>query len=451
MLNRKKRNTGRRGALPGGALCFGLLWIVLLAGGVAWGAVVKAPPPPPLNEVRPNPNTAGRSVLKVSSNPPGATLYLGGRLLGVTPWSGATLPTGRFPLLLLLQSHAQVEDEVVLSPSQAVEKSYILVPNRGGLDVVTTPQGARVILDGQEQEGKTPRYFTELTLGPHQVKVHLDRYYDSELSVVVKPDDVARADFNLTGGQLVACGNLWLEPEAAAKCLVEMDERKKASAMGAFVEVPGGCFQMGDNLSGILDEAPVHEVCLDPFAIGKFEVTQEQWLGVMGKNPSYFKKGGNFPVERVTWIEAQDFISRLNVMTGKNFRLPSEAEWEYAARSGGKQELYAGGEVLNDFAWYDANSGVSTHAVGSKQPNGLGIYDMSGNVAEWVQDWYESEFYKHSPRKNPVGPLGVWSGRIYRGGGWNTGPGLARCSKRDRYEPTNDFAAIGFRLAYSTR
>lgn len=230
------------------------------------------------------------------------------------------------------------------------------------------------------------------------------------------------------------------------------EEKKHAALLGEFVAVPGGCFQMGDSFGdGSFDERPVHEVCLDPFAIGKFEVTQGQWLAVMGKNPAYFKKGDNFPVEQVAWSEAQNFVTRLNEITGKNIRMPSEAEWEYAASSGGKKELYAGGDQISNLAWYDANSGSTPHAVGTKQPNGLGIYDMSGNVAEWVQDWYGSEYYSLSPRKNPVGQQGGAFGRVYRGGGWNTSPHMARTAKRDRYEPSNYFAAIGFRLAYSLK
>lgn len=341
---------------------------------------------------------------------------------------------------------------ITVAGGAAVDESYALTPEPGGLEVLTSPPGARVYLDGQEREGKTPKIFPELAVGAHQLKVHLDRYYDTEQTVEVEAGAVARIELELKGGKLIACGELWLEPEAARQCLAEMGEKIQVAAIGEFVSVPGGCFPMGDNFGGGgVDERPVHEVCLDPFAIGKFEVTQKQWLAVMDKNPAYFKKGDNFPVEQVSWSEAQNFITRLNEMTGKNFRMPSEAEWEYAARSGGKKELYAGGDKLADLAWYDANSGPTTHAVGTKQPNGLGIYDMSGNVAEWVQDWYGSEYYGLSPRSNPVGQQGGCFGRVYRGGGWNTGPGLARTAKRDRYEPRNYFAAIGFRLAYSVK
>jgi formylglycine-generating enzyme required for sulfatase activity len=334
----------------------------------------------------------------------------------------------------------------------AVGKDSPQVSGLGGISVFTSPPGATVYLDGREQKGRTPLNLIEIPAGPHSLKVHLDRFYDAEQAVLVEADWVAPAKFDLKGGHLEACGEKWLEPEAAIRCRAEEEERKFAALSGEFVKVAGGCFQMGDTFSsGWSDEKPVHEVCVDGFAIGKYEVTQGQWLAVMGKNPSYFKKGNNYPVEQVTWTEAQNFITKLNSITGKTFRMPSEAEWEYAARSGGKNELFAGGDIIGALAWYAGNAGPSSHAVGTKQPNGLGIYDMSGNVSEWVQDWYDSEYYKISPRNNPVGPLGGCYGRVIRGGGWNLEANLARVANRDRYEPSNRFAGVGFRLAYSTK
>lgn len=335
---------------------------------------------------------------------------------------------------------------------QAVGQISPQFPGRGTLTVLSSPPGATVYLDGLGLSGKTPLNIPEIPAGSHLVKVHLDRYHDAEQAVVVAVDWVSPVRFDLKGGHLEACGEKWLEPEAAALCRAEMEERKIAALIGEYVQVAGGCFPMGDTFGGgRSDETPVHEVCVDGFAIGKYEVTQGQWLAVMGRNPSYFKKGNNFPVEQVSWAEVQNFITRLNALTGRDFRLPSEAEWEYAARSGGKKELYAGGDNLGALAWYDGNAGPFSHEVGTRQPNGLGIYDMSGNVGEWVQDWYNSEYYKFSPRSNPVGPLGGCYGRVIRGGGWNIDAGLARAANRDRYEPTNRFAAVGFRLVYSVK
>jgi formylglycine-generating enzyme required for sulfatase activity len=212
-----------------------------------------------------------------------------------------------------------------------------------------------------------------------------------------------------------------------------------------FIYVPGGSFMMGDVFGvGYGDEKPVHEVELDGFYMGKYPVTQQQWVKVMGKNPSYFK-GDNNPVENVSWNDAQKFIEELIKMNdGKyQFRLPTEAEWEYAARSGGKNEKYAGGDDVEAVAWYGENSGGKTHPVGQKMPNGLGIYDMSGNVWEWCRDWYGE--YSQGKVKNPTGPPSG-SGRVLRGGSWRGNTVDCRTSNRFNNRPDNSGLSIGFRL-----
>ncbi len=215
-----------------------------------------------------------------------------------------------------------------------------------------------------------------------------------------------------------------------------------------FVAVSKGCFQMGDAFGdGQSDEKPVHEVCVDGFQIGKYEVTQGQWQAVMGKNPS-FHKGENYPVDNVSWNDAQEFISKLNQQSGKQYRLPTEAEWEYAARSGGKPEKFAGGDNVQALAWNALNSGAVTHSVGEKAPNGLGIHDMSGNLWEWCQDWRNDSFYKSSPRNNPGGPP-TGSARVNRGGSWNLDPSYVRVSNRSWGEPNNRSYFLGLRLASS--
>jgi formylglycine-generating enzyme required for sulfatase activity len=214
-----------------------------------------------------------------------------------------------------------------------------------------------------------------------------------------------------------------------------------------FVYVDSGCYQMGDTFGDDKsDEKPVHEVCVDDFYIGKYEVTQGQWKAIMGDNPSKFDDcGDNCPVEKVSWNDAQAFIQKLNQQTGKNYRLPTEAEWEYAARSGGKNEKYSGGNDLDSVAWYDSNSGKKTHPVGTKQPNGLGIYDMSGNVWEWVNDWYGS--YSSGSQNNPKG-ASSGSLRVQRGGSWDSVVAWGvRASNRFSYTPDLRFFGIGFRLA----
>jgi len=213
-----------------------------------------------------------------------------------------------------------------------------------------------------------------------------------------------------------------------------------------FVKVPGGCFQMGDTFGdGNSDEQPVHEACVSDFAIGKYEVTQGQWRKIMGHNPSNFSScGDNCPVERVSWNDAQNFIRKLNSQTGTVFRLPTEAEWEYAARSGGKQEKYSGGDNVDEVAWYSGNSESKTHPVGQKQPNGLGIYDMSGNVLEWVNDWKGN--YTSGRHQNPLEPPSN-SSHMVRGGSWGTAAKGIRVANRDFNAPVNLNPFLGFRLA----
>ena len=213
-----------------------------------------------------------------------------------------------------------------------------------------------------------------------------------------------------------------------------------------FVWVEGGCFQMGDTWKeGDDDEKPVHEVCVDSFGMSRYEVTQGQWQKIMGYNPSGSREGDNYPVERVSWVDTQDFICKLNSHSGMPFRLPTEAEWEYAARSGGKKEKYAGGSDLDRLAWYEGNSGGSTHPVGTKEPNNLGLYDMSGNVWEWCSDWYGRNYYQQSPRNNPQGPS-VGSFRVIRDGCWNGSSWLARSAHRDKFGPVYRLDNLGFRL-----
>ena len=217
------------------------------------------------------------------------------------------------------------------------------------------------------------------------------------------------------------------------------------------VRVEGGTFRMGAT-SEQKDEAwdrekPVHSVTLSGYYIGKTEVTQVLWEAVMGINPSRFK-GDYLPVENVSWDDCQEFIRKLNSMTGQNFRLPTEAEWEFACRGGNNSRgyKYSGSNNLGSVAWYDGNSGNKTHPVGTKAPNELGIYDMSGNVWEWCADWYGD--YSSGAQTNPTGPYGG-SNRVYRGGSWNYDVGRCRSSNRDFYYPWIRDIILGLRLALS--
>ena len=204
---------------------------------------------------------------------------------------------------------------------------------------------------------------------------------------------------------------------------------------------------MGDIFGeGEIDEYPVHEVCVDPFLIGRYEVTQHEWQTIMGENPARFQKGDDYPVENISWEDAQEFIRRLNRLIGGGYRLPTEAEWEFACRSGGKNERYCGGGGLEEFGRYQGNSSASTQRVGTRFPNGLGLYDMSGNVWEWVEDWYGRNYYQTSPRLNPKGPLAGFF-KVSRGGSWDYGQWFDRSSARLCSWPDGAYFGLGLRLA----
>jgi formylglycine-generating enzyme required for sulfatase activity len=212
-----------------------------------------------------------------------------------------------------------------------------------------------------------------------------------------------------------------------------------------FISIPPGEFVMGCSQGdGECDDAerPAHRARITKgFEIGKYEVTQAQWEAVMGSNPSEFK-GADRPVENVSWEDAQQFLSRLNARgDGYRYRLPTEAEWEYAARAGTTGKYY--GE-LDEIAWYDGNSGGRTHPVGQKKPNAWGVYDMSGNVWEWCSDWYDENYYGNSPGADPRGPASGQA-RSLRGGSWSFSLRSLRVSSRYRAQPFYQINDFGFR------
>lgn len=215
------------------------------------------------------------------------------------------------------------------------------------------------------------------------------------------------------------------------------------------VAVKGGTFTMGatsEQTGADSNESPTHLVTLSDYYIGETEVTQELWQAVMGSNPSNFTGNLQRPVEKVSWNDCQTFITKLNALTGETFSLPTEAEWEYAARGGNKAQgyLYSGSNTIGDVAWYTSNSSSTTHPVKTKQPNELGIYDMSGNVWEWCSDWYGS--YSSSAQTDPVGPSSG-SYRVLRGGSWFNNAAYCRVAYRYDYAPAYVYYNGGLRLS----
>jgi formylglycine-generating enzyme required for sulfatase activity len=242
-----------------------------------------------------------------------------------------------------------------------------------------------------------------------------------------------------------------------------IEEEKKAAAAVNMVPVPAGTFQMGSN-NGDRDEKPIHQVTISkPFYMGKYEVTQKEWVEVMGSNPSYFK-GDNLPVENVSWYGVIDYCNKRSVKEGltpaytvsgstvtwnKNangYRLPTEAEWEWAAKGGGKDSTiteYSGSNSADGVAWYSSNSGGKTHPVGTKSPNSLGIYDMSGNVWEWCWDWSGS--YSSGAQTDPAG-ASSGSDRVARGGSWLNYAEFVHSASRSGNAPANRGNGLGCRL-----
>jgi len=233
------------------------------------------------------------------------------------------------------------------------------------------------------------------------------------------------------------------------------------SIESGMILVKGGTFIMGcSNILCCENELPQHQVTLSSFKIAKNLVTQKQWEDIMGitvsqqrdkKNPDcpLHGEGDDYPIYYVSWNDAQEFITKLNAITGKNYRLPTEAEWEFAARGGNKSKgyKYSGSNNLNEVAWIWANCNDQCHPVGTKLPNELGIYDMSGNLSEWCSDWYDYYYYSYSPQNNPQGAEESSGKKVVRGGySISTGLDFGRVVSRNSFDSTARKPFLGFRL-----
>jgi formylglycine-generating enzyme required for sulfatase activity len=222
---------------------------------------------------------------------------------------------------------------------------------------------------------------------------------------------------------------------------------KKLEFEPELVFVKGGTFMMGSN-DGNIYEQPIHEVKVDGFYIGKYPVMQKEWKAIMGNNPSHFK-GDNLPVESVSWEDTKVFLQKINEKTKKKYRLPTEAEWEYAARGGDKSKgfIYSGSNDIEEVAWYEKNADYKTHTVGTKKSNELGIYDMSGNVWEWCEDWYDADYYAKSLKQNPKGADSS-SFRVARGGSGACASEVCRVAVRGSVTPEDCFNDLGIRIIF---
>jgi formylglycine-generating enzyme required for sulfatase activity len=268
------------------------------------------------------------------------------------------------------------------------------------------------------------------------------------------------------GSLMMACSSMNTQPEVVATLpgctlgyatptTLPFPTRKNSIGM-EFIEIPAGTFQMGsyEKEKSRYDEIPKHCVTISrSFYLGKYEVTQEQWVAVMGDNPSLYKNPA-YPVENVSWEEVQVFISRLNKKEGTNkYRLPTEAEWEYAARAGTTSMFSFGhkSQVREHacLSHLNKDDGV-TCLSGEKKPNPWGLYDIHGNVWEWVQDWYDPKYYATSPKIDPKGPA-TGTLRVLRGGGWYSMLSAVRSANRGNRPPAYRDNRSGFRVAFAAQ
>ena len=357
------------------------------------------------------------------------------------------------------QDYIKVEKTVSFAKNEEKTLTVELVPNFGYITVKSEPSGAEVYIDNKKA-GTTPYLAMRISRGQHRVEVRKRGYEPYADVVTININETTRIE----DVKLEASNEVVSIPQQQEQYSPQQQEQYSPQQEygGGFsnqtitvngvsfemVYVEGGSFDMGATYEQGSDaydwEKPVHSVTLSDYYIGKCEVTQELWEAVMGSNPSNFR-GVQNPVESVSWNDCQNFIKKLNSLTGRTFRLPTEAEWEYAAR-GGNQSLhykYSGSDNIDDVAWYYDNSGSSTHAVGTRTANELGIYDMSGNVWEWCSDWYGG--YSAGAQTNPQGPSSD-SCRVLRGGSWGNDARGCRVSNRNLSGPGNSNGHSGLRL-----
>ena len=384
--------------------------------------------------------------LSLNCATPGVGLYVNDQFKANGSWNGELMP-GDYLIEARKEGHYTQKQSVTLA---AKEKKTITIPaltaRTGNLDVNYKPINCEVFLDGTRL-GTSPDMFKNIIMGKHKIKISKAGYTPKEVTIDVSEGQTA----TLTGS---------LEK-------VAFDGNNKTFTVKGvtftMVAVEGGTFMMGATSEQGSDahygEKPVHQVTLSSYYIGQTEVTQALWKAVMGTTISeqrdkvgtswsLYGEGDNFPMYYISWDDCQTFVSKLNQLTGKRFRLPTEAEWEYACRGGKKSRgyKYSGSNTIDDVAWYTSNSKRKTHPVATKSPNELGIYDMSGNVYEWCQDWYGS--YSSAAQTNPTG-ASSGSVRVHRGGGWFNYAKFCRSSDRNGYLPDYRSSNLGLRLVLS--
>ena len=383
-------------------------------------------------------------MLDIMTNPMYANVTINGKSYGDTPLSIEKMLIGDYEVVLSKEGCASVTKHVTIAENNLSTVEATL-PQGREMTIRSDASGDDVFVDGTKV-GVTP-LATNLAFGNHTIELH-------------RAGKTTKTDVNITTfgneKEIVLAFGL-LMPRWSAK-VTTSQKAVLQKLIDSMVKVEGGTFTMGATSEQGSDadsnEKPTHQVTLSDYMICKTEVTQELWQAVMGKNRSRFK-GDNLPVENVSWNDCQKFIKKLNSLTGLQFRLPTEAEWEYAARGGNKSKgyKYSGSNDIGSVAWYTSNAS-GTKPVATKAPNELGLYDMSGNVWEWCSDWYGS--YSSDSQTNPKGPSSGF-GRVNRGGSWSSGSWSSgswlnrawsnRVSNRSNNFPDFRISGLGLRLA----
>ena len=381
----------------------------------------------------------------------GAEIFIDGNSKGRSIWSGS-LRAGIHNVECRLPNHASSQKQIVVKPN--IPETYTLESPtiiEGSLYVKSNPIGAKIFLDDKDLGVVTPSKIDNIMIGSHKITVMLDDNTQENKYIIITKDEIATVDVKFSNVKDIVV------PDSTDLTFYVDTVTFKMKLVEA------GHFMMGSNYYSA--EQPTHVVAISKdYYIGETEVTQALWKAVTGNSPtadgeswsSNYGLGDNYPAYNISYEDVQSFINKLNSMTGENFRMPTEAEWEFAACGGKYNNTYdninanpfSGRKALDDMAWYKNNSGSKTHSVKTKAANELGIYDMSGNVWEWCNDWYGADYYSSFPLDNPSGPS-TGDYRVVRGGSWGSVATNCRWAVRSRGKPSYRDNSLGIRLALS--
>ena len=387
----------------------------------------------------------GTVTLTVASD---ADIYVDNELKGRRSWTGI-LRGGSHQVECRLQNHRPVQQSITVAEGETASITLPQpTPITGTLSITSRPLGATIMIDGKDY-GQTPRNITNLIVGHHKVELSATGRKNGSKEFDIQDGQTTNVDIELAK-------NVVASTDSAVQTFTVTGHGKTITFN--MIRVEPGTFLMGCNDGGDWD-TPAHNVTLTKaYYMGETEVTQALWYVVMGQIPtsdqSWLRfKGDNYPVYYINYEDCQQFLTKLNQMTGQQFRFPTEAEWEFAAKGGVKSKgyTYAGSNTIDDVAWYKVNSegnfsspDYGIHQVKAKKANELGLYDMSGNVWEWCHDWFNS--YSSYSQTNPTGPT-TGSHRVIRGGSWRYDATSCRVANRSCYAPSNLFDYLGLRLA----